>query len=106
METLRFRFAGTTSPAPIGHHALVGVVASGNLEILIEAVPLDGAMELEIITAAKGFAPIWEAVLGDFAARHHLADLRIAINDVGATPAVVTLRLEQAIEALREGEGA
>jgi malonate decarboxylase delta subunit len=67
-------------------------------------VPLDGAMEIVIVTAARGFGAIWQAVLDDFAARHPLRDVRISINDVGATPAVVSLRLDQALEVLREGE--
>ncbi|TQT97067.1 malonate decarboxylase acyl carrier protein, partial [Xanthomonas perforans] len=69
--------------------------------VLVERVPLEGAMEIEILTAARGFGAIWQAVLDDFAARHPLRDVRISINDVGATPAVVSLRLEQALEVLQ-----
>ncbi|KQR07782.1 MULTISPECIES: malonate decarboxylase acyl carrier protein [Xanthomonas] len=101
METLRYRFDGQHGARTGLEHALVGVVASGNLEVLVERVPLDGAMEIEILTAARGFGTIWQAVLGDFAARHPLRDVRISINDVGATPAVVSLRLEQAIDVLQ-----
>jgi len=36
----------------------------------------------------------------DFNQRWRLADARIAINDMGATPAVVSLRLDQAVEAV------
>ncbi|MBB3801278.1 MULTISPECIES: malonate decarboxylase acyl carrier protein [Xanthomonas] len=101
METLRYRFDGQHGARVGVDHALVGVVASGNLEVLVERVPLDGAMEIEILTAARGFGAIWQAVLDDFAARHPLRDVRISINDVGATPAVVSLRLEQAIDVLQ-----
>jgi malonate decarboxylase delta subunit len=104
METLRYRYDGREATATSRQHALVGVVASGNLEVLVERVPLDGAMEIAIVTAARGFGPVWQAVLDDFVARHPLRDVRIAINDVGATPAVVSLRLEQAIEVLQEGD--
>ncbi|MFT4248147.1 MAG: malonate decarboxylase acyl carrier protein [Pseudomonas sp.] len=104
METLNYRFEGREPVAAAHDHALVGVVASGNLEVLIEVVPLDGAMEVAIVTAARGFGAIWQAVLDDFAARHPLRDVRISINDVGATPAVVGLRLDQAVEALREAQ--
>jgi malonate decarboxylase delta subunit len=41
---------------------------------------------------------VWEAVVADFFARHRLADVRISINDNGATPAIVALRLDQAVE--------
>ncbi|CAD0306046.1 malonate decarboxylase acyl carrier protein [Xanthomonas hortorum] len=101
METLRYRFDGQHGARAGLEHALVGVVASGNLEVLVERVPLDGAMEIEILTAARGFGAIWQAVLDDFAARHPLRDVRISINDVGATPAVVSLRLEQAMDVLQ-----
>ncbi|MBV6851295.1 malonate decarboxylase acyl carrier protein [Xanthomonas euvesicatoria] len=101
METLRYRFDGQRGARAGLEHALVGVVASGNLEVLVERVPLEGAMEIEILTAARGFGAIWQAVLDDFAARHPLRDVRISIKDVGATPAVVSLRLEQALDVLQ-----
>ncbi|MES2257549.1 MAG: malonate decarboxylase acyl carrier protein [Pseudomonadota bacterium] len=99
METLNYRFEhGTRHLAQPPQ--LVGVVSSGNLEVLIEAAPLDGACAIEIKTAAVGFGAIWEAVMRDFHQRWPLADVRIAINDMGATPAVVSLRLDQAVETM------
>ncbi|WP_432378667.1 malonate decarboxylase acyl carrier protein [Duganella sp. P38] len=99
METLNYRFEqGThrlTAPPEV-----VGVVGSGNLEVLIEPAELNGACTIEINTAAVGFGPIWQAVMGDFHARWQLADTRISINDMGATPAVVSLRLDQAVETM------
>lgn len=99
METLNFRFEnGTRTIAPSPR--LVGVVSSGNLEVLIEPAALDGACEIEIKTAAIGFGATWEAVMADFHARWRLADTRISVNDMGATPAVVSLRLDQAAETM------
>ena len=99
METLNFRFEnGTRELAPQAN--LVGVVSSGNLEVMIETVMLNGNCEIEISTAAVGFSAIWQAVLEDFHARWPLANVRISINDVGATPAVVSLRLAQAVESM------
>jgi malonate decarboxylase delta subunit len=46
---------------------------------------------------------VWSAVLGDFFERSRLGGVRISINDVGATPAVVSLRLDQAVEEFRGG---
>lgn len=103
MEHLHFEFVGRRPVRGAADHALVGVVASGNLEVMIEPATLDGRMHIDITTAARGFGAIWEAVLRDFSARHPLADVHIAINDVGATPAVASLRLDQAAEAL-EGD--
>jgi malonate decarboxylase delta subunit len=39
-------------------------------------------------------------VLADFHERHPLGGIRISINDMGATPAVVGLRLGQAVAEL------
>jgi len=86
LEVLEFTFPGSR-PAGAIAPVLVGVVGSGNLEVLLEP-------------AARGFGPIWQAVLGDFHQRHPLAGVRISINDMGATPAVVSLRLDQAAAEL------
>jgi malonate decarboxylase delta subunit len=98
METLRFNFTG--GQRRLSGAQLVGVVGSGNLEVLIEQRPLNGGCEVEISTAAHGFGPIWEAVVRDFHQRWQLADVHVAINDMGATPAVVSLRLDQAAESI------
>ncbi len=103
METLQFDFAGTRRAAPFAP-VLVGVVGSGNLEVLLEAADAGSASasRFDVETSARGFSAIWEAVLRDFHARHDFAGLRFSINDMGATPAVVGLRLEQAAAALTE----
>lgn len=104
METLDYRFDGRT-PVRFPHDAvLVGVLASGNLEVLLEPAAQDGAMTVHVVTAAQGFGTIWQAVIGDFARRHPLRDVRVSINDAGATPAVVSLRLDQAVETLLAGD--
>lgn len=101
METLQFAFTGGT-PAPSTAAAIVvGVVASGNLEVMVEHAALNGGCRIELSTAARGFGPVWEAVLGDFFDRARPGDLRISINDMGATPAVVSLRLDQALEEFK-----
>ena len=102
MEKLSYRFEGGTRPLP-KQAEVVGVVSSGNLEVLIESAPLGGACTIDISTAAVGFAPIWQAVMEEFNQRWKLADTRIAINDMGATPAVVSLRLDQAVETMIGG---
>ncbi len=101
METLTYRFE--QGQRKLGSAAqLVGVVSSGNLEVLVQSLDLQSACEIEISTAATGFGAIWQAVMHDFNQRWQLADCRIAINDMGATPAVVSLRMDQAIEACLE----
>ena len=98
MERLRFTFDGGHPASQAMVPRIVGVVASGNLEVLIEPAPQDPACAIEIDTAAQGFAEIWRAVMADFFERHRLGGVRISINDAGATPAIVALRLDQAVE--------
>jgi malonate decarboxylase delta subunit len=95
LETLDFSFDGG-QPAGAFGPVLVGVVGSGNLEVMLEAASgTDCVVRVE--TSARGFGLIWQAVMSDFHTRHPLAGLRVSINDMGATPAVVSLRLDQAV---------
>ncbi|MGJ7546225.1 malonate decarboxylase acyl carrier protein [Variovorax sp. LT1R16] len=101
LETLDFSFSGG-QPAGVFAPVLVGVVGSGNLEVLLE--PAGGnSCAVRVETSARGFGPIWQAVMKDFHARHPLAGLRVSINDMGATPAVVSLRLDQAVAEITGG---
>lgn len=104
MEKLSFRFAGRHAAgrfAPV----LVGVVGSGNLEVLVEPAAAGDECTFDVSTSARGFGPIWEAVLRDFHQRHEWAGVTISINDMGATPAVVSLRLDQAAAQLANPGG-
>jgi malonate decarboxylase delta subunit len=104
IEKMQFDFEGSRPVAPFAT-VLVGVVGSGNLEVMVE--PAAGTRcSVEVETSARGFRPIWQAVLSDFHERHALAGLRISINDMGATPAVVSLRLEQAVAQMSAAPGA
>ena len=102
IETLDFSYDGRRT---VGRFApvLVGVVGSGNLEVLLEPGEAPHC-RVRVETSARGFGPIWQAVLDDFHERHALAGVRVSINDMGATPAVVSLRLDQAVAEL-ESEG-
>ena len=99
IENLKYRFDGGKTVQ--GAATIVGVLGSGNLEVLVEPAVLGGACEIEVSTSARGFGNIWQAVMKDFFARHHAGDIRISVNDAGATPAIVSLRLDQAIETYR-----
>lgn len=97
IEKMHFVFEGAERVARF-EPVLVGVVGSGNLEVLVEPGGPDSTLcDVDVETSARGFAAIWDAVLSDFHARHRLAGIRISINDMGATPAVVSLRLDQAV---------
>jgi len=102
IETLDYELPGSQSPgafAPI----LVGVVGSGNLEVLLEPRP-GTTCHFRVETSARGFGAIWEAVVRDFQQRHALAGVQVSIHDMGATPAVVSLRLAQAVAELPGGQ--
>ncbi len=101
MEHLSFSYQGGRVEARAA--IVVGVVSSGNLEVMIEPLVDDGACRIDVDTPARGFDDVWAAVLRDFFERSQLGGVRISINDVGATPAVVGLRLDQAVETFRSG---
>lgn len=102
MEILDFRF--DSAPAsPAANPALCGVVGSGNLEILVNTGDAPTACIVQIKTSARGFADTWQAVIGAFTAAHAAGGTCIAINDMGATPAVVSLRLAQALAEYQGG---
>lgn len=50
---------------------------------------------MEIDTAIGGYGDVWEAVVADFVARRQPGGIRITINDGGARPDTVALRLLQ-----------
>lgn len=96
METIHLQFP--SEPATAAQRAsLCGVVGSGNLEILIRPDSERSRCTLRIKTSARGFGKIWEAVAADFTSRHAAGGTQMDINDMGATPAVVSLRLGQAL---------
>lgn len=104
METLRFDLAAPNAATGSRAMALVGVVASGNLEVLLERCGPTDRCTIEINTAAHGFRDLWEAVTADFVARRAAGGLRIAINDGGARPDTVSLRLAQGVRLIEEPE--
>ncbi|HUA07787.1 MAG TPA: malonate decarboxylase subunit delta [Candidatus Acidoferrales bacterium] len=96
IETLRYEYPAREA---VTRRAHVGVVASGNCEVLLEPSSAKAA-SIVVRTSVSGFDATWQAVLKRFFARNPIA-VQIEINDFGATPAVVALRLEQALEGAR-----
>ena len=103
MEHLNYRHTAQQRAPGSKRMALVGVVASGNLEVLVERVLPDRVCEVDIRTAAAGFDEIWRLVVADFVERRSPGGLKLSINDGGARPDMVSLRLAQAVRAI-EGE--
>jgi len=93
METLSLHFDADRNVPGRSH---VGVVASGDLEVLME--PCEGSRSSVVIrTSIDGFEPAWRNVLGRFFQRFG-GRVAIEINDAGASPGTALLRLEQAAE--------
>ncbi len=93
METIEFSYSATRRPQSRAH---VGVVGSGDLEVLLEPRE-DNRGTITVRTNVSGFRNVWIAVLDRFAAKYQGA-ADILINDAGATPGRAMLRLEQAME--------
>lgn len=103
MEKLNLRV--NSVPVQVSRDAsLCGVVGSGNLEILFREGEEQDACLFEVNTSANGFAATWESVLQDFAENNSVGGLRVVINDMGATPAVVSLRLGQGLAMYMEAK--
>jgi malonate decarboxylase delta subunit len=93
LERMTYTFPATKKIAQFAH---VGVVGSGDLEIMMEPSS-NFQTEVIIRTGISGYKKTWESVIGRFFSQHDIA-ATVKINDFGATPGVVKLRLEQALE--------
>ena len=102
MEALHFHHKVNQRAAGTKVMAIVGVVASGNLEVLVERILPDSNCELDIRTAAVGFGAVWEQVVADFVKLRSPGGLKLSVNDGGARPDTVALRLAQAVRLIEE----
>ncbi len=103
MEQLNYRHTVASRARGDARQAVIGVVASGNLEVLAERVLPDDQCEVDIRTLVGGFGEVWQAVVADFVERYSPGGLRFSINDGGARPDMVSLRLAQAARAVEGG---
>ena len=103
MLRLDFKHMAKSRLAGSKTQAIIGVVASGNLEVLLERVLPGAACEVQIATPVKGYDATWQAVIAEFVARSSPGGLRLSINDGGARPDTAYLRLMQGC-ALMERE--
>lgn len=94
MEELEFRYPASGRVARRAH---VGVVGSGDLEVLLEPSREEGSARVRVRTSVDGYGAVWKNVLDRLFTRYRGA-AAIDVNDFGATPGMVLLRLEQAIE--------
>lgn len=97
MEILNFEFA---AQGVAKQRALVGCVGSGDLEILVELKEGD-TLNIQVTTSVDGSQVRWKNLFERVFAMQQLPAVNIEINDFGATPGVVRLRLEQALEEVQ-----
>lgn len=100
METFQVKAKVGQRAAGERKEAILGVNASGNLEVLTERVLPDDEALVEVTTSVSGFRTIWEAVIEDFFSRSSPGGLRFSINDGGARPDTVSLRLLQSVRLM------
>jgi malonate decarboxylase delta subunit len=98
MEKIEFDYPA--AKRRITKRAHVGVVGSGDMEVVFEPSAQDGA-HVSITTSVNGYRDTWKAVFDRFFSRFDGA-VNIHINDAGATPGSVLLRLEQAVEVTEQ----
>jgi malonate decarboxylase delta subunit len=103
METFSVRGTAERRSPGKRQQAIIGVNASGNLEVLVERKLPDKECLVEVATAVAGFRDLWQAVIKEFFERSSPGGLSFSINDTGARPETVTLRLMQA-KRLMEAE--
>ncbi|RKP55756.1 malonate decarboxylase subunit delta [Pararobbsia silviterrae] len=84
--------------------ALAGVVASGDLEVLLEA-SATARTRVQVTTSVDGMGHLWRAVLDRVLGDGAHPAVTLEINDFGATPGVVQMRILQAFEALEHAHG-
>jgi malonate decarboxylase delta subunit len=94
MEQFEFNYPAKRK---IPKQAHVGVVGSGDLEVLLQPNDTETA-SVRIRTSVDGFKNTWKTVLDRFFSQYDGA-VHIEINDACATPGAVSLRLQQAVEA-------
>ncbi|WP_323141920.1 malonate decarboxylase subunit delta [Massilia phyllosphaerae] len=97
MEKLEYSFA---AGKPAQGRTVTGVVASGDLEVLLEPGQA-GTTTVAVQTSVDGYGGNWTALLERVLGPGTLPAARIEINDNGATPGVVRMRIEQAFEEVK-----
>lgn len=80
----------------------VGNVGSGDLEVVF--IPtINAEINITINTSINNKKKLWEALIAK-SFSSNTPNMTVIINDFGATPGVITLRLEQALEQIEHND--
>lgn len=99
---LTYSFDGVAGASIPGAWFHSGVVGSGDMEVLLYRRDQGGKVHVKVCTPVHGFEAVWENVLRRFVEQSGCGDLDLEINDNNATPFIVSLRLQQALQEARE----
>lgn len=106
MEKHEFKYGAGASASG---RAIAGVVGSGDLEVLLEPAPA-GLTTVRITTSVDGYGSVWQAqldrIFNGTAVGPGGPAVDIEINDFGATPGVVGMRIAQAFGSIAPATGA
>ncbi|CEG60634.1 Acetyl coenzyme A carboxylase, carboxyltransferase subunit beta (fragment) [Legionella micdadei] len=102
MDTYEYTFA-LEKKLKNGAVTKVGVAGSGNLEVIVKPNTQTKQTRITVHTTVSGFKATWDEVIQRFIEDYPYQALELTLNDAGATPPVVSLRLRQAIEAYQIG---
>ena len=97
MEQLQFTYPGQHS---VSKNVRVGNVGSGDLEVLLQPNS-SPQIDVNISTSINHRHEVWQVILSRAFDEVNEA-MTVTINDFGATPGVINLRLAQALEQLEE----
>jgi malonate decarboxylase delta subunit len=100
METIQFEYPASSTAQG---RALAGVVGSGDLEVLVEAA-LTGKTSITVNTSVDGGRHMWKDLFDRIFASQQVPAVSMEINDFGATPGVVHMRIDQALELLAQSD--
>jgi len=98
MENIQFEYPASASAQG---RALAGVVGSGDLEVLVEAAE-PGKTSITVNTSVDGSRHMWQDLFDRIFASQKIPAVAMEINDFGATPGVVHMRIDQALELLAQ----
>jgi malonate decarboxylase delta subunit len=99
MESSQFTYQ---AGKPAASKVLAGVVGSGDLEVLIEP-GRTGTTQITVNTSVDGSGHLWQALFDRiFTVQPNWPAMAVEINDFAATPGVVRMRLEQALDLLNK----
>lgn len=100
MEELKLSYKAE-KPAEKNIQIQVGVVSSGDLEVLFQSEAGDTSFSVQITSSSDNSEQRWRNLFNRLVATEKFPAGAMLIHDFSATPGVARLRIEQALEGVR-----